>query len=181
MAGMEQTGVAEIQPPKKRRPTAFGRAARAKRIFARLREGWAYDEVAREERLSPQRVRQIVSEVLDKRIVDRGQDYAQLQVVRLAPALRVASEALNGGDVKAIGPFLKVLKQLDTYQVTLIAKYTYGPEEREKLLNKLNVIAARLKDDPEDAPAVAAGVEAGETVSEARGTGAAVDDRRSLW
>ncbi len=41
---MEQTGVVEITPPKGRRPTAFGRAARAKRIFARLREGWAYDE-----------------------------------------------------------------------------------------------------------------------------------------
>jgi hypothetical protein len=177
---MEQAGLAEIQPLKKRRPTAFGRAARAKRIFARLREGWAYDEVAREERLSPQRVRQIVSEVLDKRIVDRGQDHAQLQLARLAPALRVAGEALSGGDVKAIGPFLKVLKQLDTYQVTLISKYTYGPEEREKLLNKLNLIAARLKIEPEeDAPAavVATGVDANETGGEARRTGAMIDDR----
>lgn len=173
---MEQTGVVEITPPKGRRPTAFGRAARAKRIFARLREGWAYDEVAREERLSPQRVRKIVSEVLDKRVIDRGQDHARLQLARLAPALRVAGEALSGGDVRAIGPFLKVLKQLDTYQVTLISKYTYGPEEREKLLNKLNAIAARLKDDPPE-EARAAEAAAGAPGSEARGSGATIDDR----
>ena len=34
------------------------------RIFARLREGYAYDEIAREEQLTPERVRQIVREAL---------------------------------------------------------------------------------------------------------------------
>jgi hypothetical protein len=77
--GMEQ----KSEP--RRRLTVFGREARTKRIFARMREGWAYDEIAREERLSPQRVRQIVSGVLDKRLIDRGQDHARLQLARLAP------------------------------------------------------------------------------------------------
>ncbi|HKN00928.1 MAG TPA: hypothetical protein VJX23_10465, partial [Candidatus Binataceae bacterium] len=67
----------------KRRLTIFGRAARRKRIFARLREGWAYDEIAREERLTAARVRQIVSEVLQKRQVDDGMDHALLQLARL--------------------------------------------------------------------------------------------------
>ena len=31
--------------PKRRRPNVIGRAARTKRIFARLRDGWAYDEI----------------------------------------------------------------------------------------------------------------------------------------
>jgi hypothetical protein len=57
----------------RRRLTVFGREARTKRIFAWLREGWAYDEIAREEGVSPQRVRQIVSKVLDKRVIDRSE------------------------------------------------------------------------------------------------------------
>ena len=50
-----------------RRLNVLGRGARRKRIFARLREGWAYDEIARDEGLSGERIRQIVSEILGKR------------------------------------------------------------------------------------------------------------------
>ena len=54
---MEQTS----EP--RRRLNVLTKAERRKRIFARLREGWAYDEIAREERVSAERIRQIVSEV----------------------------------------------------------------------------------------------------------------------
>jgi len=57
-------------PTPGRRLNVLGKAARRKRIFARLREGWAYDEIAREERVSAERVRQIVAEVLGKRVID---------------------------------------------------------------------------------------------------------------
>ena len=63
---MEQT------PTPGRRLNVLGKAARRKRIFARLREGWAYDEIAGAERVSAERVRQIVAEVLGKRVLDRG-------------------------------------------------------------------------------------------------------------
>jgi hypothetical protein len=43
---MEQT------PEPRRRLNVLTKAERRKRIFARLREGWAYDEIAREERES---------------------------------------------------------------------------------------------------------------------------------
>jgi len=55
--------MSEPKPPRPRL-NVIGRAARTKRIFARMREGWAYDEIARDEGLSPVRVRQIVAEVL---------------------------------------------------------------------------------------------------------------------
>ena len=42
---MEQT------PAPRRRLNIVSKAARRKRIFDRLREGWAYDQIAREERL----------------------------------------------------------------------------------------------------------------------------------
>jgi hypothetical protein len=73
-------------PTPGRRLNVLGKAARRKRIFARLREGWAYDEIAREERVSAERVRQIVAEVLGKRVIDRGVDHAHLQLERLMPA-----------------------------------------------------------------------------------------------
>ena len=47
-------------PALARRLTAHGRVLRRGRIFARLREGWAYDEIAALERLTAERVRQIV-------------------------------------------------------------------------------------------------------------------------
>ena len=98
--------------------TAFGKAARTKRIFARLSEGWAYDEIARDERLSARRVRQIVSQVLERREVDGEGAHAHLQLGRLGPALRVAGQAVAEGDVKAIAPLIKVLDRLDRYQKT---------------------------------------------------------------
>jgi hypothetical protein len=154
-AGMEQ-----VSEPK-RRPNVIGRAARTKRIFARLRDGWAYDEIGRDEGLSAERVRQIVSEVLGKRVIDRNEDHAHLQLERLGPALRLAGEAVQRGEVRAIGPLIKVLDRLDKHQVVFVSKYHYGDEEREKLHAKINRIAANLKneDPPEgtDAAQAAAG------------------------
>ena len=134
------------------RLNVLGKAARRKRIFARLREGWAYDEIAGEERLSAERVRQIVAEVLGKRVIDRGVDHAHLQLERLMPALRLVGEAIGRGELKAVGPLIKVVDRLDKHQETVVAKYIYGPEERTRLLEKINRLADNLQ-PPVDEPA----------------------------
>jgi hypothetical protein len=136
---MEQT------PTPGRRLNVLGKAARRKRIFARLREGWAYDEIAGEERLSAERVRQIVAEVLGKRVIDRGVDHAHLQLERLMPALRIVGEAIGRGELKAVAPLIKVIDRLDKHQVTVVAKYDYGPEERQRLLDKVNRLVDNLQ------------------------------------
>ena len=41
----------------RKRHTQFCRAARTQRILEKLREGWAYDDIAREEGLTGRRVR----------------------------------------------------------------------------------------------------------------------------
>src|SRR5271165_1790443 len=74
----------------KRRLARDGKAARRKRIFARLREGWGYDEIAREER-GPARA-----------------------LPRLGPTLRAAGEAVADGDVRVIAALTKVLDRLDS-------------------------------------------------------------------
>jgi hypothetical protein len=127
------------------RLNVLGKAARRKRIFARLKEGWAYDEIAGEEHVSAERIRQIVSEVLGKRVIDRGEDHAHLQLERLMPALRVVGEAIGRGELKAVAPLIKVIDRLDKHQTTVVAKYTYGPEERQRLMDRINRIADNLQ------------------------------------
>jgi predicted transcriptional regulator len=100
-------------PALKRGLTAHARVARRARIFARLREGFAYDEIGREEGLTAERVRQIVREALDRRLPDADADHAKLQLSRLQPAMRIATHAVEDGDVWAISPLLKVLDRLD--------------------------------------------------------------------
>jgi hypothetical protein len=135
----------EQNPTPGRRLNVLGKAARRKRIFARLKEGWAYDEIAGEEHVSAERIRQIVSEVLDKRVIDRGVDHAHLQLERLMPALRIVGEAIRRGELKAVGPLIKVIDRLDKHQTTVVAKYTYGPEERQRLMDRINRIADNLQ------------------------------------
>jgi hypothetical protein len=134
----------EVCPAPKRRLTAVARAMRRGRIFARLREGWAYDEIAEAEQLTPERIRQIVREALERRLIDEDTDHAKLQLSRLQPALRIASEAVADGDVRAIPSFLKVLDRFDRYQRTGKVTQVYDGEARKKLIEKLNSAAANL-------------------------------------
>lgn len=130
--------------PVRRHLGALGKMQRRKRIFARLREGASYEEIAGEEGVSRERIRQIVSEVLQKRPVDSGADHAKLQLDRLLPPMQLAAEAIAAGDVTAISPYLKVLDRLDRYQTVASANQVYDDEARQKLLDKINRIAANL-------------------------------------
>ena len=114
------------------------------RIFARLREGYAYDEIAREEQLTPERVRQIVREALARRFVDDETDHAKLQLARLAQAMQIASMAVADGDVKAIPAFIKVIDRLDRYQRAAKVSEVYDDEARKRLMDKINRVAANL-------------------------------------
>jgi hypothetical protein len=130
--------------PVRRRLGAHGKMARRKRIFARLREGASYEEIGAEERVSRERIRQIVSEVLQKRAVDSGADHAKLQLDRLAPLMQLAAEAVAVGDIRAITPYLKVLDRLDRYQTVAVANQGYDDEDRRKLMEKINRAAENI-------------------------------------
>ncbi len=137
---VQQTALAS-----KRRLNGVARESRRARIFARLREGWAYTEIAREEGLTGRRVRQIVSKALEKRIVDPAADHARLQLMRLEPALKLAAGALAGGALEAIQPYLKLIERLDRYQPAAAAPQVYDEAARQRLYAKMTRIAAQLK------------------------------------
>ena len=100
--------VQEFAPAKRRRRLgAHGMMLRRKRIFAGLRDGLRYDEIAAQEGVTTERIRQIVTEVLKNRSVDSDADHAKLQLDRLVPALQIAAEAVASGDVRAIPSYLK--------------------------------------------------------------------------
>ncbi len=94
-------------PIRRRRLGAHGMMFRRRRIFAQLREGYTYDEIAAEAGVSASRIRQIVSQELEQRIVDSGAEHAKLQLDRLAPAIQLAAEGIAAGDISAITPYLK--------------------------------------------------------------------------
>ena len=163
-------------PALARRLTAHGRVLRRGRIFARLREGWAYDEIASQERLTAERVRQIVRKALERRIVDEEAEHAKLQLARLQPAMRLAGEAIADGDVAAIAPLMKVLDRLDRYQRAAKAVQVYDDEARRKLMDKINRVAANLGvDEPMAAEAAEAaiGAPAGDEAAAPEGSRAA--------
>ena len=136
--------VQELASPRRRRIGPHGMMLRRRRIFARLREGSSYEEIATEEGVTSERIRQIVTDVLQKRSVDSGAEHAKLQLDRLAPVMQLAAEAVAAGDVTAIAPYLKVLDRLDRYQTVAGANQAYDDEARKKLFDKINRVAANL-------------------------------------
>jgi uncharacterized protein YdbL (DUF1318 family) len=133
--------VEDKAPVRRRRLGAHGMMFRRRRIFASLREGFTYDEIAADEGVSPSRIRQIVSKELQQRAVDSGAEHAKLQLDRLAPAIQLAAEAMAAGDISAITPYLKALDRLDRYQTVASANQVYDDEARKKLMDKINRMA----------------------------------------
>jgi hypothetical protein len=143
-------------PTRRRRLGAHGMMFRRRRIFARLREGFTYEEIANEEGVTITRIRQIVSQELQQRAIDSGAEHAKLQLERLASVMQLAAEAVAAGDVTAITPYLKVLDRLDRYQTVASANQVYDDEARKKLIDKINRIADNLGTDKVIAEAVQA-------------------------
>ncbi len=146
-------------PPARPRLNPRDKALRRERVFERLQAGWSYEAVAREERVTPRRIRQIVSEALERRPVDGASDHAMLQLVRLENALRLAADAVAQGETGAISTLVNVLDRLDRYQRGAAPLKAYRGDTRERLFAKMNRIvdalaasAAELAASPPEGP-----------------------------
>src|SRR6202012_3121315 len=80
--------------------------------FDLLVSGYSIEQSASAMKKSPATDRRIVGLALAKRRVGPPEDYARLQIARLTKALRCANVSLEKGDVRAIAPFVKVVREL---------------------------------------------------------------------
>ena len=88
---------------------------RREAYFDLLVSGYSIEQIASHTKTSPSAVRRAVDQALAKRRHDAPEDYARLQVARLTKALRCADVSLEEGDLKAIAPFVKIVRELSLY------------------------------------------------------------------
>ena len=134
---------APVPSPAGAHPTRDGDVRRL-RILAQVQAGWSYAAIGREEGISRERVRQIVTHALSEGPIETKIDHARVQIARLEPALRLAARGVADGDLSAIDRLLRVLERLDKYSAVEGANGTYDENARERLLTKLNAMAQRM-------------------------------------
>jgi hypothetical protein len=88
---------------------------RREAYFDLLVSGYSIEQIASHTEKSLSAVRRAVGQALAKRQLGAPEDYARLQVARLTKALRCADVSLEEGDLKAIAPFVKVVRELNLY------------------------------------------------------------------
>jgi hypothetical protein len=88
---------------------------RREAYFDLLVLGYSIELIASHTKTSASAVRRAVGQALARRRLDAPEDYARLQVARLIKALRCADVSLEGGDLEAIAPYVKVVRELNLY------------------------------------------------------------------
>ena len=131
--------------PQRARKTAPAR--RGAKILDALLAGESVDAIAEKEGLSRKRVETILRDELRRRWVAPAEDYARLQIVRLERMCAKLAAKAEEGDLPAIDRMLKTLDRLDRYHGftrLAAANAPYDEGARERLLAKLNTMAARM-------------------------------------
>ncbi len=142
--------------PPEASPEATKKAAptRAQRILAALVAGASLDEIGVQAKLTRRKTEQILRDELRRRWVAPAAEFARLQITRLENMILTLTDRVQDGDLDAIDRALKIVDRLDRYHGFTRANRAiepYGDEERERLMNKINTIAARLHSDkPEE-------------------------------
>jgi len=127
---------------------------RAQRVLASLIAGAGLDEIGLSEKITRRRTEKILRDELRRRWVAPAQDFARLQIARLDGMILKLIDRIQMGDLEAIDRALKIVDRLDRYHGFTRANRApeqYGEEERARLMQKINDVAARLQSDkPEE-------------------------------
>ena len=97
---------------KKRRTKGF---ERREAIFDLFLSGFSHQQIAKALGTSPGAVRRIIDRAVAERRLDAPERYVRVQVARLMKALSHADFKLEKGDIRAFGPYMKIISELDRY------------------------------------------------------------------
>jgi hypothetical protein len=123
---------------------------RAQRVLALLIAGAGVDEIGVKEKITRRRTEKILRDELRRRWVAPAQEFARLQIARLDGMILKLIDRVQNGDLEAIDRALKIVDRLDRYHGFTRAHRVpeeYGEEERQRLMQKINDVAARLQAD----------------------------------
>jgi AraC-like DNA-binding protein len=84
-------------------------------VFEAMASGFSIEEIADMRKVSPRTIRREVDRTLNERRLDAPERYVHFQVARLNKAVRVADAGLDRGELRAISPMIKAVKELDRY------------------------------------------------------------------
>jgi hypothetical protein len=140
------------EPVRARRPP---RGKRGPAVLAALMQGDNLDEIAHAQRISRERVENVLRDELQRCWAPRADDYARFQIAWLD---RVAGELViktRKGDLKAVDRLLRLSDRLDRYRG--FTKGTPAVVEdyasiHERLMAKINNALAREPSQTREAP-----------------------------
>ncbi|HTR12261.1 MAG TPA: hypothetical protein VMI72_03150 [Roseiarcus sp.] len=122
----------------------------AQRMFEALVGGIGIETISVLENLPVARVESILREEISRRWVAPVADFAKIQIARLESLTLPVLDRAQSGNLPAIDRALKIFDRLDRYHGFKSANpvvHRYTEEDRRKLLDKLNAMAARLNTD----------------------------------
>ncbi len=158
--------------------TAAQREERRIRILGMLQAGHSYEAIARQERLSRERIRQIVAKSLETEKGATLPDQNRVQMARLEPALRLAASGIENGDFRAITQLLRVLERIDKYGSVVKAEVEDAVVLHARLMKKLNSIFER--EDREKAAKAASEAAGGASTPLSEPAAAGVEEAKNL-
>jgi len=103
----------------KLRTAAQGR--RAARVVMRensfdlLASGYSLQKIADARNVSVATIRREIDQAIAERRLNAPESYMHVQIARLSKALCLADASLEKGNLKAIAPFVKIVRELDRY------------------------------------------------------------------
>ena len=105
--------------PSAKRPTRLEKAQREQRVVNLLNRGVSIPEIAAQQGLSLKRMRNVVREILAKRMPQPPAEFLALQVSRLNEALLITYSAMHttaaGANFEAVDRVVRIVRELDRY------------------------------------------------------------------
>jgi hypothetical protein len=105
--------------PSAKRATRLEKAQREQRVVSLLNRGVSIPEIAAQQGLSLKRMRNVVREILAKRMPQPPAEFLALQVSRLNEALLITYSAMHttaaGANFEAVDRVVRIVRELDRY------------------------------------------------------------------